>query len=183
MSSATVNPNLKNRCLRILREVSSTHGILPKSYFPPGVTLQSGTPHATGGFADVWEGQLDGNWVRVKAFRIQTVTNPQKIKHVCSNPIFKRGNELFKPDPNQRFYREIVGWKHISHSNVLPFLGVSEMLSSFCVLTPWLLNGNIVEYTKKYHKANRLQLVSVHQNRQSNYLISLWVARTSRLWP
>ena len=94
MSSAAVNPNLKNRCLRILCEVSSTHGILPKSYFPSGVTLPSGTPHATGGFADVWEGQLDGNRVRVKAFRIQTVTNPQKIKCVCRNSVFERGNEL-----------------------------------------------------------------------------------------
>ena len=61
---------------------------------------------------------------------------------------------------NQRFYREIVGWKYVSHPNVLPFLGVSETLFSFCIISPWSRNGNIVEYIQKHRDANRLQLVS-----------------------
>ena len=52
VSSPTANPNLKNRCFRILRKGSPTHGILPNSYFLPGVTLSDDIPYAAGGFAD-----------------------------------------------------------------------------------------------------------------------------------
>ena len=67
-------------------------------------------------------------------------------------------------NPNQRFYREIVAWKYVSHPNVLPFLGVSETLFSFCIISPWLRNGNIVEYIQKHREANRLHLVSDRHN-------------------
>ena len=53
-----------------------------------------------------------------------------------------------------------MAWKYVLHPNVLPFFGVSETFDSFCIINPWLLNGNIVEYTKKSPRANRLQLVS-----------------------
>ena len=87
MSSASAHPNLKDKCLGVLRKVSRTHKILPKSYFRSEVTLPSdAVPYASGGFADVWQGQLDRNDVCVKAFRIQTATNPEKIKQVCGHP-------------------------------------------------------------------------------------------------
>ena len=93
MSSATVHPSLKDKCLGVLRNVSPTHRVLPKSYFPPGVTLLSDSaPHASGGFADVWKGQLDGNEVCVKAFRIQTASNPDRIKEVCGSSMPQRGD-------------------------------------------------------------------------------------------
>ena len=78
-----VNSNLKNRCFRVLRKVSPSHGILPKSYYPEGVALSDTIPYASGGFADVWKGQRDGKQVCVKAFRTQTAANLDKIKRVC----------------------------------------------------------------------------------------------------
>jgi len=140
VSSPTVNPSLKNRCFRVLRKVSHSHAVLPKSYYPGGVTLSDAIPYASGGFADIWKGQRDGNQVCVKAFRTQTTGNLDKIK--------------------RRFYREIIGWKYVSHPNVLPFHGVSEALFPFCIITPWLSNGNIIEYTKKNQRVNRLQLLA-----------------------
>jgi len=83
VSSPTVNPTLKNRCFRVLRKVSPSHGVLPKSYYPEGVTLSDTIPYASGGFADIWKGQRDGNQVCVKAFRTQTAANLDKIKRVC----------------------------------------------------------------------------------------------------
>ena len=83
VSSATVNPSLKNRCFRVLRKVSPSHGILPKSYYPEGVTLSDTIPYASGGFADIWKGRRDGDQVCVKAFRTQTAANLDKIKRVC----------------------------------------------------------------------------------------------------
>ena len=46
------------------------------------------------------------------------------------------------------------------HPNVLPFLGVSEVLFSFSIISPWLPNGNILDYTKNNQGTNRLGLVS-----------------------
>ena len=53
MSSAMANPNLKNRCFRVLCKVSPTHGVLPKSYFLPEVSLTDIFPYTSGGFADI----------------------------------------------------------------------------------------------------------------------------------
>ena len=94
LSSTTVNPSLKNRCFRVLRKISPTHAILPRSYFPSGVTLSDTIPYASGGFAEIWNGHLEGNQVCVKAFRTQTVTNLEKIKRVCGSSLSRQGGEL-----------------------------------------------------------------------------------------
>ncbi|KAF9789367.1 hypothetical protein BJ322DRAFT_531913 [Thelephora terrestris] len=83
VSSYTVNPGLKNRCFKVLRKVSPAHGILPKSYYLAAVILLDSIPYASGGFADVWKGQLDGCQVCVKAFRTQRIGNLGEIKRVC----------------------------------------------------------------------------------------------------
>jgi len=84
-----VNPSLKNRCFRVLRKVSPSHGVLPRSYFPAGVTLSDAIPYASGGFADIWKGELDGHQVCVKAFRTQTAANLDKIKRVCDSSLYR----------------------------------------------------------------------------------------------
>ena len=84
MSSAAVNASLKDRCFKALRKVSPAHSILPESYFPAGVTLNDSIPYASGGFADVWKGERNGNQVRIKAFRAQALVDPDKIKRVRS---------------------------------------------------------------------------------------------------
>jgi len=43
--------------------------------------------------------------------------------------------------------------------NVLPVLGVSPKLFPLCVITEWMTNGNIMEFTPKHPEVNRLHLV------------------------
>ena len=87
VSSPTANPILKDRCFRVLRNVSPAYGVLPKSYFLPGVAIIDGIPYAAGGFADIWKGLRDGSQVCVKVFRIQTPASPDKIKRVWGSLI------------------------------------------------------------------------------------------------
>ena len=61
-------------------------------------------------------------------------------------------------DSRQRLFPEIVIWGRLSHPNVLPALGVSLKLSS-CVITEWMINGNIMDFTPKHPGVNRLRLV------------------------
>jgi len=62
-------------------------------------------------------------------------------------------------DPRQRLFQEIVIWRRLSHPNVLPVLGVSPKLFPLCVVTEWMIDGNIMDFTSKHPEVNRLRLV------------------------
>ncbi|KAE9388623.1 kinase-like protein [Gymnopus androsaceus JB14] len=46
--------------------------------------------------------------------------------------------------------KEVLLWRQLDHANVLPFLGINtELFSpSFCIVSPWMSNGDIVSYAK-----------------------------------
>jgi serine/threonine protein kinase len=48
----------------------------------------------------------------------------------------------------------------MTHPNVLPLLGVSKILKPLYMVSEWMDNGNITQYLKQHHEADRLQLVS-----------------------
>jgi len=69
------------------------------------------------------------------------------------------------PSSHQRYakyglyqiFRRVVGRDR--HPNVLPVIEVSESLFPFCVMIPWMLDGNIIQYTQMNPNADRLMLV------------------------
>ena len=62
-------------------------------------------------------------------------------------------------NPWQRLFQEIVIWRRLSHPNILPMLGVSPKLFPLCVITEWMVDGNIMDFTSKNPEVNRLRLV------------------------
>ena len=59
----------------------------------------------------------------------------------------------------QRLFQEIVVWRRLSHTNDLPVLGVSPKLFPLCIITEWMIDGNIMDFTSKHPEVNRLRLV------------------------
>lgn len=60
----------------------------------------------------------------------------------------------------QRLFVEALLWKRLNHPNVVPFLGVSVgYQGQIYLVSSWMKNGNILEYTKRNPEVNRLQLV------------------------
>ena len=79
---------MKKSYLSLLREVSSKYGILPTC--KDNVTKDGKIAYASGGFADIWRGHLDGKQVCIKAFRTQKPEDLEKMKQVCASVPTKR---------------------------------------------------------------------------------------------
>ena len=58
---------------------------------------------------------------------------------------------------SQTFCQEAVVWKHLTHPNILPLLGVSTR--PFQLISNWMSAGDLLEYVKMNPTAKRLSLV------------------------
>ncbi|PBL04527.1 kinase-like protein, partial [Armillaria gallica] len=72
------------------------------------------------------------------------------------------------------FCREALIWRNLKHLNVLPFLGVSMELFvlSFCLISPWMENGNIMSFLATNPGHDRLVSIKEVASRME-YLHSL----------
>ncbi|KAF5392047.1 hypothetical protein D9757_003181 [Collybiopsis confluens] len=131
------------RCLRILRYLSDTHHILPMSLTIADIIQHGHRPVAGGGFADIWRGILGEQPVCLKVLRL-----------------------IIEPDENVRksirkqFYNEALIWRQLKHTNILPLLGVNvELFSpSFCLISPWMANKDVISYLKQHPSHSRLSV-------------------------
>ena len=64
-------------------------------------------------------------------------------------------------------YLYAIRWKYVSHENVLPFLGISEALPPFGLVSPRMQDMNILEYIKENQGTERLTLVRVSRNQRN----------------
>ncbi|KAF9447338.1 kinase-like protein [Macrolepiota fuliginosa MF-IS2] len=58
--------------------------------------------------------------------------------------------------------KELILWAHLLHPNILPFHGVYQVSgdSNICLISPWMDNGTLCEYSNKLTPASRLPLIS-----------------------
>ena len=75
---------------------------------------------------------------------------------------------LFNRRPTQfasyQIYRRVAEEGKLNHHpNVLPVIWVSEALFPFCIMSPWMPDGNITQYTQVNPGADRLMLVCAHR--------------------
>jgi serine/threonine protein kinase len=106
----------------------------------------------------VSKGEYQGTIVAIKRLRTGE-ENPDRIFKVpVINCTYHRRSVIA-----QRLCREVIPWKHLSHPNVLPLLGVSISTNpySFRIFTEWMPNGNVMQYARSNPMANRLQLASL----------------------
>ena len=118
-----------------------------------------GEIHYHSGFADVSNGEYLGRSVAVKRLKVYK----GDYENIFKVPSIKFMHHLYHCLAfTQRLCREIINWKHLSHPNILPLLGVyvSTDPRCFLIFTDWMSNGNVVEFTRSHPEANRLRLVS-----------------------
>jgi len=105
----------------------------------------------------VSDGEYEGCAVAIKRLRVNDGDQDRTFKVSSIHLLARCHYSGF----DQRLCREIIGWKYLLHPNILPLKGVSVTLnpSSFCVLSEWMPDGNVMEYAKSNPEANRLRLV------------------------
>lgn len=50
-------------------------------------------------------------------------------------------------------------WKRLNHPNVLPTFGAGPDIAEFCAVSPWMPDGDLLQYLTKYPGANRASIV------------------------
>ncbi len=54
-------------------------------------------------------------------------------------------------------------WRHLNHQNILPFYGVytGDALPDSAMVSPWMPNGDILDYVHHHLDVDRHELVSL----------------------
>ena len=148
---------LRQRCLRLLSKIGKAQRIVPASYILHSEFVLVRSVRDRGGFSEVSEGEYFGRTVAIKDLKMNEGDFDKVFKVRPINHARVRCSTF-----NQQFCREIIIWKHLTHPNILPLLGVSVSTSPyrFRILSEWMPNGNLMVYTRSNPKANRLQFVS-----------------------
>ncbi|PBK82470.1 kinase-like protein [Armillaria gallica] len=128
--------------MKCLQTLCKARNIVPSSLCLRDVIREGENPVGGGGFADIWKGRRHDTQVCLKVLRVFG-TEEQKAKVL------------------RHFCQEALVWRQLRHPNILPFLGVSEDLFAprYCLISPWIVNGNIVSYLEVHPDHDRLTSV------------------------
>ena len=81
-----------------------------------------------------------------------------------ATPLFNRRHTQFAP---YQIYRRVTQERKLnSHPNLLPVIQVSEAQLPVCIMSPWMPDGNITQYTKANPGVDRLVLVRPNRRRR-----------------
>ncbi|KAF9789189.1 kinase-like domain-containing protein [Thelephora terrestris] len=134
IDSRICTEELRKQTLRALRKTCGARGILPRSHYFHGRLYKAGNRPVAGGTADVW--RVEDDRKRLYAAKVFRVYNgdERKIK---------------------RYFKELTVWKRLDHPNVLPAYGAAPDIAEFCAISPWMSEGDLLQYLGKYPGANR----------------------------
>ncbi|KAK6992507.1 kinase domain-containing protein [Favolaschia claudopus] len=105
--------------------LSRASNLYPRCFTLTGLH-KVGTQVAGGGYGDIWKGLVRGQSVCVKMLRIfQDSDIAMAVKE---------------------FGAEAIIWRQLCHPNVLPFFGLYYIDQRLCLISPWMQNGNIMEF-------------------------------------
>lgn len=161
LNAIPITDDVARECLHKLQTICSHHVALPSSYvISNGIARVGSAPVTLGGAADVWEGTYHGEKVSIKSLRVRT-RNQRTLKKVrvrCGYVIAWTSERLWVL---QALFKEAVAWKRLSHPNIVPFIGVTE--NPLQIISGWMSNGTLMEFTERDPGVNRIGLVSSPQ--------------------
>ena len=152
-----MDPALRPRHIKALIKLSKASRLYPECLVLKGIDIGP-YPVTIGTFGDVFKGQLYGRVVAVKALRFCSLDYSERLKVGPDRDTYK----THLNDYTQDFSSEAVIWRQLCHPNVLPFYGVYVDIPGrkLGLTSPWMVNGNVVEFLKEYPGTYCVHLVS-----------------------
>ncbi|KAJ7489303.1 kinase-like domain-containing protein [Mycena latifolia] len=124
---------------KALLRLSRASGLHP-TCLPLSGLQKVGHQVAAGGFGDIWRGLVRGQSVSVKIMRLFQESDVEAML--------------------KEFGEEAVIWRQLCHPNLLPFFGLYYLENRLCLVSPWMENGNILDFFRKNtHGIDRLSLI------------------------
>ncbi|KAJ7779207.1 hypothetical protein B0H16DRAFT_1405717 [Mycena metata] len=125
---------------KALVQLARASGLHPRCFSITGLQ-KIGQQVAGGGFGDIWKGVIRGQVVSVKIMRI---FQEQEVAAAL-----------------KEFSREALIWRQLCHPNLLPFFGLYYLDNRLCLVSPWMENGNIMQFLSKQSPTigHRLSLI------------------------
>ena len=154
---------VRKTCMKLLLRICSHHNLPPGAMQIELVEIPRSTAYNfRGGFGDVFRCMNQGLEVAVKVLRLPPDGDQRKRTLVSHSRFTLRPHGPVRlPQPMQRYYKEAITWKFLTHQNVLPFLGVPKNRArfEFAMVSEWMVNGTINEFVKARTNVNRFKLV------------------------
>ncbi|KAG8706242.1 hypothetical protein FRC11_008387, partial [Ceratobasidium sp. 423] len=106
-------------------------------------------PAARGAFGDIWRAKyIDGRDIAIKSIRFYGA--PASVgRHKLEKA------SIYQPD----LVRELTLWSNLNHPNVLGLLGICVLGGEIGMVSEWMPNGNVTEYTVNHPDADQLKLI------------------------
>ncbi|KAJ7205761.1 kinase-like domain-containing protein, partial [Mycena pura] len=124
---------------KALWRLSRASGLHPRCFALTGLQ-KIGQQVGAGGFGDIWKGLVRGQSVCVKIMRLFRNNDIQAVL--------------------KEFGREALIWRQLCHPNLLPFFGLYYLDNRLCLVSPWMENGNILEFLgREPANTDRLSLI------------------------
>ncbi|KAF9644876.1 kinase-like protein [Thelephora ganbajun] len=137
---------LFQKALHALWSICGKRGVLPKSHIiSEGVSRTDEKEFASGGFANVWKGEL-----------VETNSNRRKVCLKAPKVVAKDG-EKERKDNEKAFYEEVSIWMRLKHPNVVQCFGATSKPPQ--IVIDWMENGEVMDYVQKNPNASRTHLV------------------------
>ncbi|CAE6497516.1 unnamed protein product [Rhizoctonia solani] len=111
----------------------------------PQIKGGSVSPHpmAHGGFGDIWSAShIDGRRIAIKTLRLHG------------------GLAAFDQHKLQRrVIKELSVWRKLEHPNVLKLLGICTLGGEIGMVSEWMPNENVIQYTRKHKEVEKIKLL------------------------
>ncbi|KAJ2914079.1 hypothetical protein MD484_g6347, partial [Candolleomyces efflorescens] len=143
-SHSSLDDDTKSKFVQALLRLSKRAKVIPKSFNLSGIEM--GEVIIETGSVDILRGQHEGRDVCLKKYRFRRRSQSNTIRE----------------DLVELLARETIIWYNYRHPNLLPFEGVFQPdndLVKVYLVSPFLSNGTVVEYLKKYPDVERRLLL------------------------
>ncbi|KXN91592.1 Serine/threonine-protein kinase HT1, partial [Leucoagaricus sp. SymC.cos] len=136
-----VSDAARPRIVKTLSRLSTSSRRYPRQLILQGIETEN-SELGSGAYGVVSKGTYKGNQICVKMGRSQ-------------------GNDKRNDAMVKVFLREAVLWSHLLHPNVLPLYGIFQPNNQGAIglVSPWMPNGNMLEYLEKNPNTPRMPLI------------------------